>query len=121
MAYRFLIVGAGFSGCVLANQLASTLDCTIDIWDERNHMGGNCHTERDTATGIMVHQYGPHIFNTDKKEIWDFVNGFVEFKPYVHRVKAISEGKMYSLPVNLQTINQFFNTRGKGIYRNIGR
>jgi UDP-galactopyranose mutase len=111
MAYRFLIVGAGFSGCVLANQLASTLDCTIDIWDERNHMGGNCHTERDTATGIMVHQYGPHIFNTDKKEIWDFVNRFVEFKPYVHRVKAISEGKMYSLPVNLQTINQFFNTR----------
>ena len=109
MAYRFLIVGAGFSGCVLANQLASTLDCSIDIWDERNHMGGNCHTERDAATGIMVHQYGPHIFNTDKKEIWDFVNRFVEFRPYVHRVKAMSRGKIYSLPVNLYTINQFFD------------
>ena len=109
MAYRFLIVGAGFSGCVLANQLVSALDCSVDIWDERNHMGGNCHTERDATTGVMVHQYGPHIFNTDKKEIWDFVNRFVEFRPYVHRVKAISGGKMYSLPVNLQTINQFFD------------
>jgi UDP-galactopyranose mutase len=109
MAYRFLIVGAGFSGCVLANQLASALNCSIDIWDERNHPGGNCHTERDAATGIMVHQYGPHIFNTDKKEIWDFVNRFVEFRPYVHRVKAMSRGKIYSLPVNLYTINQFFN------------
>ena len=108
MAYRFLIVGAGFSGCTLANQLASILDCTIDIWDERNHLGGNCHTERDAATGIMVHQYGPHIFNTDKKEIWDFVNRFAEFRPYVHRVKAMSAGKIYSLPVNLHTINQFF-------------
>ena len=56
----------------------------------------------------MVHQYGPHIFNTDKKEIWDFVNSFMEFKPYVHRVKAMSNGKVYPLPVNLQTINQFF-------------
>jgi UDP-galactopyranose mutase len=109
MAYRFLIVGAGFSGCVLANQLASNLDCNIDIWDERNHLGGNCHTERDAATGIMVHQYGPHIFNTDRKEIWDFVNRFVELRPYVHRVKAMSTGKMYSLPVNLSTINQFFD------------
>lgn len=108
MAHRFLIVGAGFSGCVLANRLASALDCSIDIWDERNHMGGNCHTERDAVTGVMVHQYGPHIFNTDKKEIWDFVNSFTEFKPYVHRVKAISGGKMYPLPVNLNTINQFF-------------
>jgi UDP-galactopyranose mutase len=109
MAYRFLIVGAGFSGCVLANQLVSLLDCSIDIWDERSHLGGNCHTERDADTGIMVHQYGPHIFNTDKKEIWDFVNRFVEFRPYIHRVKAMSGGKIYSLPVNLHTINQFFD------------
>jgi UDP-galactopyranose mutase len=110
MAYRYLIVGAGFSGCVLANQLVKKLDCTIDIWDERQHIGGNCHTERDTETGIMVHQYGPHIFNTDKKEIWDYVNSFSEFRPYVHRVKAVSGDKVYGLPINLQTINQFFDT-----------
>ncbi|HUS02866.1 MAG TPA: UDP-galactopyranose mutase [Chitinophagaceae bacterium] len=109
MPFRFLIIGAGFSGAVMANRLAGNLDCTIDIWDEREHIGGNCYTERDKETGIMVHKYGPHIFNTDKKEIWDFVNSFVEFRPYVHRVKAMSKGKVYSLPINLQTINQLFN------------
>jgi len=109
MTARYLIIGSGFSGCVLANSLLQNLDCKIDIWDERSHLGGNCHTSRDEDTGVMVHRYGPHIFNTDKKEIWDFVNSFVEFKPYVHRVKAQSKGKTYSLPINLFTINQFFN------------
>ena len=109
MANRFLIIGAGFSGCVLAHQLTLSLDCSIEIWDERNHLGGNCYTERDAETGIMVHQYGPHIFNTDKKYIWDYVNSFVEFRPYVHRVKAKSGDSIFSMPVNLHTINQFFN------------
>ena len=109
MPYRFLIIGAGFSGSVMAYRLAERSDCTIDIWDEREHIGGNCYTERDRQTGIMVHKYGPHIFNTDKKEIWDFVNSFIEFRPYVHRVKAMCNGKIYSLPVNLQTINQIFD------------
>ena len=109
MQHRFLIVGAGFSGAVLANQLATQLDCTIDVWDERSHVAGNCHTKRDAETNVMVHEYGPHIFNTDKKEIWDFVNSFVEFKPFINRVKANYKGNIYSLPVNLHTINQFFN------------
>ncbi len=109
MKNRYLIIGAGFSGCVLANRLVAMMDCAVDIWDERDHLGGNCHTQRDTKTGVMVHEYGPHIFNTDKKEIWDYVNSFVEFHPYVHRVKAKSKGKIYSLPVNLHTINQFFD------------
>lgn len=109
MPSRFLIIGSGFSGAVLANQLAQYSDCHIDIWEERNHIGGNCHTSRDEKTGIMVHRYGPHIFNTDKKEIWDFVNSFIEFHPYVHRVKAMHNGKVYSLPINLLTLNEFFN------------
>ena len=109
MIPRYLIVGTGFSGCVLANQLMQQIDCTIEMWDERAHIGGNCHTERDAETNVMVHQYGPHIFNTDKKEIWDYVNSFVEFKPYVHRVKAMVDNTIYSLPINLHTINQFFD------------
>lgn len=109
MQHKFLIVGAGFSGAVLANQLAKQLDCVIDVWDERDHVAGNCHTKRDAGTNVMVHEYGPHIFNTDKKEIWDFVNSIVEFKPFINRVKANYKGSIYSLPVNLHTINQFFN------------
>ena len=109
MSKKYLIVGAGFSGAVLAHQLCKNTDCTIDIWDERDHVAGNCHTKRDDETGVMVHEYGPHIFNTDKKEIWDFVNSFVEFKPFINRVKANYKGNIYSLPVNLHTINQFFN------------
>jgi UDP-galactopyranose mutase len=108
MQKKYLIIGTGFSGAVLANQLATKTNCVIDMWDERDHIAGNCHTQKDEQTGIMVHKYGPHIFNTDKKEIWNFVNSFVEFKPYVHRVKAMSNGKIYSLPVNLHTINQLF-------------
>ena len=109
MQKKYLIIGAGFSGAVLAHQLCKNSDCSIDIWDEREHIGGNCHTERDAETGVMVHKYGPHIFNTDKKEIWDFVNSIVEFKPFINRVKANYKGNIYSLPVNLHTINQFFN------------
>jgi UDP-galactopyranose mutase len=108
LAYKFLIIGAGLSGTVVANRLVQKLDCEIEIWDERSHIGGNCYTSRDAKTGVMVHEYGPHIFNTDNKEIWDFVNSFMEFKPYVHRVKAMSNGKVYSFPVNLHTINQLF-------------
>jgi len=108
MPFRFLIVGSGFSGAVLANQLVKNLDCRIDIFEERDHIAGKRHTARDEETGIMVHRYGPHIFNTDKKEIWDFVNSFTEFRPYVHRVKALYNGNVYSLPVNLLTLNQLF-------------
>jgi len=109
MGSRFLIIGAGFSGAVLAHELVKNIDCNIDMWEEKPHVAGNCHTSCDEETGIMVHRYGPHIFNTNKKEIWEYVNSFTEFKPYVHRVKAVYNGKVYSLPVSLHTLNQFFN------------
>ncbi|HYO22695.1 MAG TPA: UDP-galactopyranose mutase [Flavisolibacter sp.] len=105
---RFLIVGAGFSGAVLANELVNGLNCSVDILDEREHIGGNCYTERDKETGVMVHTYGPHIFNTDRKDIWDYVNRFIEMVPYINRVKAVYNGNVYSLPINLHSINQFF-------------
>ena len=74
----------------------------------RTHLGGNCHTERDPDTEVMVHMYGPHIFHTDTERVWQFVKHFGEFIPYVNHVKAIVKGRVYTLPINLLTINQFF-------------
>ncbi|MDE3059269.1 MAG: NAD(P)-binding protein, partial [Bacteroidota bacterium] len=106
--YDYLIVGAGFSGAALAERLSRNLKCRMLVIDARNHIGGNCRTERDESTGVMIHKYGPHIFHTDKKEIWDYVNQFDRFMPFINRVKAVHNGEVYSLPVNLHTINQFF-------------
>ncbi|MCB1156132.1 MAG: UDP-galactopyranose mutase [Leptospiraceae bacterium] len=105
---KYLVVGAGFSGAVLANTLARELDCKVIVLDERNHIAGNCHTEREVETGVMVHKYGPHIFHTSNKEVWDYVNSFVKFIPFINRVKAVYQKQVYSLPINLHTINQFF-------------
>jgi UDP-galactopyranose mutase len=104
---KVCVVGAGFSGAVVARQLAQH-GHSITVVDERDHVGGNCHTSRDSQTGIMVHTYGPHIFHTDKQEVWDYISAFSQMMPFVHRVKAISKGQVYSLPINLLTINQFF-------------
>lgn len=103
-----LIVGAGFSGAVVAEQLSKTNQFEIHVVDERNHIAGNCYTERDSETNIMVHKYGPHIFHTSNQEVWEYVNSFVRFRPFINRVKAVYKGRVYSLPINLHTINQFF-------------
>ena len=101
------IVGAGFSGAVIAHQLAQA-GYPVEVFESRSHVGGNCHSERDAETGVMLHVYGPHIFHTDNERAWEFVTRFGEFKPYVNRVKAITGGRVYTLPINLLTINQFF-------------
>lgn len=105
----YLCVGAGFSGAVIARELAEN-GHRVHVIDERPHLAGNCHTRRDAQTGIQVHQYGPHIFHTDDEEVWDYVNRFGTMMPFTYRPKANSRGKMYSLPINLLTINQFFGT-----------
>lgn len=107
MAGKFLMVGAGLSGAVIGRHLAEE-GHQVTIVDARPHVAGNCHTERDAETGVMVHIYGPHIFHTDDAEVWDYVNRYETFLPYKNRVKTISGGAVYSLPVNLHTINQFF-------------
>ena len=104
---RLLMVGAGLSGAVIGRHLAEA-GYDITVVDARSHIGGNCHTERDADTGVMVHIYGPHIFHTDDAEVWDYVNAFQTFMPYKNRVKTTSRGQVFSLPVNLHTINQFF-------------
>jgi UDP-galactopyranose mutase len=104
---RIAVVGAGFSGAVIARELAQA-GFNIVVYDVRDHVAGNCHTSRDPETGVMVHVYGPHIFHTSNERVWNYVNNFDEFVPFVNRVKSIYNGKVYSLPINLLTINNFF-------------
>lgn len=104
---RFCVVGAGLSGAVIARTLAQGGHHVVVV-DERPHIGGNCHTERDPETGIMVHCYGPHIFHTSDERVWHYVRRFGNFRPYTNRVKAVAQGRVHVLPVNLLTINQFF-------------
>ena len=106
---RLLIAGAGFSGAVLGRALAEA-GYPVSIHEARGHIAGNCHTERCPETGVMEHLYGPHLFPTDSARVQDYVTGFARFRPYINRVKTTSQGKVFGLPVNLHTINQFFGT-----------
>ncbi|MFN4098205.1 MAG: UDP-galactopyranose mutase [Pararhodobacter sp.] len=106
-AEEILIVGAGLSGAVIGRELAEA-GHRVRIIEARDHIAGNCHTERDAGTGVMVHVYGPHIFHTNDDEVWAYVNRHQTFRPYKNRVKAQAGGRVYSLPINLLTINQFF-------------
>ena len=106
---KLLVIGAGLAGAVTARTLVEKNDAIkIQIIDSRDHIGGNCHTSRDESTDVMVHQYGPHIFNTNNEKVWQYVNSFGEFMPFTNRVKAVTEKGVFSLPMNLLTINQFF-------------
>lgn len=105
---KILLVGAGLSGAVIGRRLAEE-GHAVSIIDGRNHIGGNCHTERDSETGVLVHVYGPHIFHTDDEDVWNYVNSFTTFKAYKNRVKTTSEGQVFSLPINLHTINQYYD------------
>nr|WP_142017186.1 UDP-galactopyranose mutase [Serratia fonticola] len=104
---NILIVGAGFSGAVIGRQLAEH-GHKVKIIDSRDHIAGNSYDERDVETDVMVHTYGPHIFHTDNELVWNFVNKYTTMMPYVNRVKATVNGQVFSLPINLHTINQFF-------------
>ncbi len=106
-AANILIVGAGFSGSVLARQLAEA-GVPVQVIDMRDHVGGNCHTERDPVTGVMAHVHGPHIFHTDNQEVWRYLQRYGDWVPFVNRIKANTGSGIYSLPINLHTINQYF-------------
>jgi len=104
----FSIVGAGFTGAVLAQELAKA-GHKIEIFESRDHIAGNCYSERDSQSGILLHKYGPHIFHTDNEQVWKYVTQLTEFMPFINRVKTTSQGRVFSLPINLLTINQYFN------------
>ena len=105
------IAGAGFAGAVLARQLVESGKFKVTVFDERSHVAGNCHTSRDEETNVMVHHYGPHIFNTSREDVWEYVNRWGKFEPFVNRVKAHTAKGVFSLPINLLTINQFFGKK----------
>lgn len=111
MKSRIAIAGAGFAGAVLARELADSGRFEVTVFDERSHVAGNCHTSRDEKTNVMIHRYGPHIFNTSREDVWAYVNKWTRFEPYVNRVKAVTEKGVFSLPINLLTINQFFGKK----------
>ena len=106
--YDYLIVGAGFAGSVMAERLASQLDKRVLVVEKRNHIGGNAYDEYDEH-GILIHRYGPHIFHTNSKKVFDYLSQFTEWKAYEHKVLASLNGELYPIPINRTTINKLYN------------
>ncbi|WP_209022036.1 UDP-galactopyranose mutase [Nocardioides sp. 503] len=103
-----VVVGSGFFGLTIAERCASELGLKVLVLERRHHLGGNAYSEIDPETGIEVHVYGTHLFHTSNKKVWEYVNRFTSFTGYQHRVFAKYQGQVYSFPMNLALINQFF-------------
>jgi len=105
--YDYLIVGSGFAGATIAERIASELNKKVLIIDKRFHTGGNCYDYIDDSDNL-VSKYGAHIFHTNGQNIWNFISQFAEFNSYLHKVYALFNGDLYTLPINLKTINRYF-------------
>ncbi|HEX8283186.1 MAG TPA: UDP-galactopyranose mutase [Pyrinomonadaceae bacterium] len=105
--FDYLIVGAGFAGSVLAERLANVSHKRVLICDKRNHVGGNAYDHYDEH-GVLVHKYGPHIFHTNSREVFDYLSRFTAWRPYEHRVQASVDGQLVPMPINLDTINKLY-------------
>lgn len=105
--FDYLIVGAGFAGSVLAERLATQANKKVLIIDKRDHIGGNAYDHFNTD-GILIHKYGPHIFHTNSKEVFEYLGQFTEWRPYEHRVLGSVDGQLVPIPINLNTINQLY-------------
>ena len=105
-AFDYLIVGAGFAGSVLAERLASSGKRVL-IVDKRPHIGGNAYDRYDDA-GILIHPYGPHIFHTNSKDVFEYLSRFTDWRPYQHRVLASVDGQQLPIPINLDTVNKLY-------------
>ena len=103
-----VVVGSGFFGLTIAERCANELGLKVLVVERRHHLGGNAYSEKEPETGIEVHVYGAHLFHTSNKRVWDYVTRFTEFTNYQHRVFATYQGEVYSFPMNLALINQFF-------------
>ena len=105
--YDYLVVGAGIFGATVAERLASA-GLKILVIDRRDHLAGNIYSYTDDETGIEVHKYGSHIFHTEIESIWKYITKFTKFNGYVHTVDTRHEGKLYPMPINLDTINKLY-------------
>jgi UDP-galactopyranose mutase len=105
--FDYLIVGAGFAGSVLAERLASKANKKVLIIDKRSHIGGNTYDHYDES-GILIHKYGPHIFHTNSREVFDHLSKFTEWRPYEHHVLASVDGQLVPIPINQNTINTLY-------------
>jgi UDP-galactopyranose mutase len=106
--FDYLIVGAGFAGSVVAERLASQANKKVLIIDKRDHIGGNAY-DYYNKDGILIHKYGPHIFHTNSKEVFEYLGQFTPWRPYEHKVLASVDGQLVPIPINLNTINKLFN------------
>jgi UDP-galactopyranose mutase len=111
--YDYILVGAGFYCSVIAERLANDLNKKVLVIDKRDHIGGNCHSQIDPETQIEFHTYGTHIFHTSNKEVWNYLSRFTQFNSYYHQVLTTFNGKVYQMPINLETINSFYNVNLK--------
>jgi len=105
---KYLVVGAGFSGSVIAERIATDLGEKVIVIDKRCHLGGNSYSETDPETGIECHVYGSHIFHTSQERVWRYISQFATFNNYRHKVLTSYLGKIYPMPINLETINSFY-------------
>ena len=104
-----MVVGSGFYGLTIAQQAAERLGLKVKVIERREHIGGNAYSEFDYETGIEVHKYGSHLFHTSNERVWEYVNRFTSFNNYKHLVWAKHNGDLYPMPINLDTINKFFD------------
>ena len=109
MNHDIVIVGSGLFGLTIAERCANELGLKVLVIDKRDHIGGNAYSEPDPRTGIEIHKYGAHLFHTSNERVWEYVNRFTSFTPYVHHVYTTHDGVVYPMPINLGTINQFFS------------
>jgi UDP-galactopyranose mutase len=108
--FDYLVVGAGFAGSVLAERLAADGGSRVLVVDRRPHVGGNAYDHYNDH-GILVHRYGPHIFHTNSREVFEYLSRFTAWRPYEHRVRASVDGQLVPIPINLDTINQLYGLK----------
>jgi UDP-galactopyranose mutase len=107
--FDYLVVGAGFAGSTIAERLAAHAGKTVLICDKRPHIGGNAYDHYDDA-GILIHRYGPHIFHTNSRDVFEYLSRFTAWRPYQHRVRASVDGQLVPIPINLDTVNALYGT-----------